>query len=437
MIRPTRRLLLLLLASMPLAVLPALCSHRLWPLWFLWFGATVLLLGLELLLAPGSATVQLEVDLPEVLFLGDPDPLQLRLCTTARAGMRVELLIDVGGNLQPLPLLVARCQAGAVTAIAVPLQPVRRGQVQVRRTWLRWTGPFGLLWREQRRHLGRTAKVLPNVRAVQAQALRCFASREFQTGLKVEQFIGDGSEFDALREYVPGFDRRAVDWKATARHRRLLCREYRAERNHQVILAIDCGHLMSEPLRGVPRVDHAIDAALLLGHICLKTGDLVGAFAFDDRPRLFRRPEAGLSALRGLQDALAGLDYGPAASNFTLALTDLLRRCRRRSLVVLFTDFVDAITAELLVPNVAHLARRHLVLFVALRDPALPALAGAEPASTTDLHRAVVAAELQREREVVLERIRRAGVQVIDAEVARIGPALINRYLELKRRELL
>src|SRR5262249_29258585 len=158
---------------------------------------------------------------------------------------------------------------------------------------------------------------------------------QFLSGLKVERYLGDGSEFDALREHVPGMDRRAIDWKASARHRALLGREFRAERNHQLVLAIDTGHLMAEPLGGMPKLDHAVNAALLLAYFGLRTGDRVGLFGFDSEVRAFAAPAAGVRAFPRLQRASAALEYGTAETNFTLGLAELSSRLSRRSLVVL------------------------------------------------------------------------------------------------------
>src|SRR5262249_5388486 len=151
-------------------------------------------------------------------------------------------------------------------------------------------------------------------------------------------------------------DRRTVDWKASARHGKLLCRQYRAERNHQLVLAMDTGHLMSEPLDGVPRLDHAINCALRIAHVALRSRDLVGVFGVDSGPRARPRPDAGLSAFAPVRKTLAGLDYAAEQTNFTLGITELSARIRRRSLVILFTDFVDSIAAELMVANLDRLA---------------------------------------------------------------------------------
>jgi uncharacterized protein (DUF58 family) len=232
-------------------------------------------------------------------------------------------------------------------------------------------------------------------------------------------------------------DRRAIDWKASARHRQVLCREFRAERDHPVMLCIDTGRLMGEPLQGMPRLDHAIHAALQLAYLCLRTGDRVGSFAFADRAQHVLLPQSGVHALQAMQSRMAALDYSAVETNFTRSMTELLQQLRRRTLVVLFTDFVDSITAELMLRNVSWLARKHLLLFVAMRDPLIDELARNELASIEDLHRAVVAEEIQRERRLVLERIRRAGAQVLDSEVDALGRGLVERYLQVKRREML
>jgi uncharacterized protein (DUF58 family) len=279
--------------------------------------------------------------------------------------------------------------------------------------------------------------VVPNVRAVRAAALRFFSSKDFLAGLKIEHYVGDGSEFDALREYVPGLDHRAIDWKSSARHRKLLVQDFRAERNHQVVIAVDQGHLMSEPVDGVPRLDHAINAGLLLGYFGLRTGDRVGLYGFDARMRSWSEPQGGIGSFVRLQAATAELAYSTSETNFTLGLAELSQRLKRRSLVILLTDFVDVVTAQLMVENLDRLARRHLVVFVTLRDPGLQRIAEGAPRTSLDLYRSVVAGDLVREREVVLRRLRRMGLFTIDADPGQVSVQLLNRYLDIKRREMI
>jgi uncharacterized protein (DUF58 family) len=328
--------------------------------------------------------------------------------------------------------------AGAAsTVLSLPGRAPRRGNPRLHNLHLRWTGPLGLIERRSVVRVDRPIPVVPNVAAVKAIALRTFSNRELMTGMKVEKYIGDGSEFESLREYVPGLDHRAIDWKASARHLKLLCQEFRAERNHQVVLAIDSGQLMTEPLDGVPRLDHAINAGLLLGWFCLKTGDRVGLVGFDDQVRTWADPLGGVHNFPRLQRLTSEIAYRRVETNFTLAMSQLTSRLRRRSLVVLLTDFLDTITAELMVENVLRLAKKHLVIFVALRDPGIERRALAAPRSSLTLQQAVVADDFARERHVVIERLRRAGVHVVDESPERFSVHLLNRYLDIKRRELI
>ena len=279
--------------------------------------------------------------------------------------------------------------------------------------------------------------MVPDLRPVRAAAFRYAGTRELQVGVQVERFVGDGSEFDALVEYVPGLDPRAISWKASARHRELLCQQFRAERNHQVVLALDTGHLMAEPLEGLPRLDLADTSALLLAYVGLRLGDRVGMFGFDRVARTWAEPQGGLGAFPRLSAVSAQLAYSAEETNFTLGLTELSTRLRRRSLVIVFTDFTDTVTAELMLENLQRLARRQLVVFVALRDLALDALALAPPRRLTGLYRAVTAADFVRERERVLARLRRMGIACVDAAPGQVSARLVNRYLDIKRRELI
>lgn len=434
--RPTPRCLWWFGSGLPLAALPTILS---WPdgwiVWVGWLLAVAGALAVELARLPAVRSVQLRIQVPELVHFGDVETIVLTAESPQAAVVEAE--VELRGEAAPLPSVRLPLAPGVPARVELPLQPARRGELSLVAWHARWTGPLRLLWCEVRTPLELSIPVVVNVRAVRARTARMVENREFSTGLKVERFVGDGSDFDSLREFVVGMDRRAIDWKATARHREVLCREYRAERDHPVMLCIDSGRLMGEPLQGMPRLDHAILAALQLAYVCLRTGDRVGLFPFAEQPQKAVLPQAGVHALHAIQERLIALDYSSAETNFTRAMTELLQQLRRRTLVVLFTDFVDSITAELMLRNVQWLLRRHLLLFVAMRDPLPAQLADREPAVVEDLHRAVVAEEIRRERLLVLERIRSAGALVLDAEVGELDARLIDRYLQVKRRELL
>ncbi len=437
MIRATPRAVLVFAAAAPISLALVVIEAGLWP-----FGAGLLVLatlatGIDAILATPARAMSIAVTTPEILYVGDADDLVVALSVAAdRSPVVAELACDVGDILATPARPSVAIAAGSTTDAVIALRPRRRGTARVERLWLRWRGPFGLTARHVVRPIDGSIPVVANVRAVRQAAIG-FAARDAPFGIKPQSPAGHGSEFEALREYVPGLDARAIDWKHSARHRAMICKEFRTERNHQIVLAVDTGHLMSETLDGIPKLDHAINAGLLLAYASLRHGDRVGLFGFDSEVRLAMSPVAGIGGFDRLRLAAAGLDYHAEETNYTLGLARLAGGLNRRSLIIVQTDFVDTITAELMIDNLRRLARRHLVLFVTLGEPALAATAQAPPSGVPELTRAVIADDFLRERRVVLERLRRLGVHCLDAPAASLGADLVNRYLEIKRHELI
>jgi uncharacterized protein (DUF58 family) len=433
-VRPTLRSLLVFLAGVPLSLVAVLVDAHLWTLWVGYLVLALLAIGADAVLAVPARRLRITWQLPEQLYIGDRGIARIELHSRWRIPARVELLGELAETFENQPALRAELRDHAV--IELPLVPRRRGEHALEVLHVRWGGPLGLIERRIARRIGTSVAVVPNLGNVRAMALRMFSDRSFMAGLKVERYLGDGSEFDALREYLPGLDHRTIDWKASARHRKLLCQDFRAERNHQVVLAVDSGQLMTEPLGGVPKVDLAINAALLLAWFCLRTGDRVGLAGFDERVRTWIDPAGGMQSFTRLQSVSAEIDYSHVETNYTLTLAELSTRVRRRSLIVLFTDFLDTVSAELMIDNVTRLARRHLVLFVSIRDPSLETMALVPPRTLLQLHQSVVASDFTRERTLVLDRLRAIGAHCIDTTPREFSMAIVNRYLEIKRREL-
>ena len=431
MMRPTRTALVVAGAGVPLALLPALVSPRLWPVWAVALLLFLLALGLDGLLAPRGLRVSAEA--PPLLQVGRAATLTLEVALPR--GSALELVVDLDPVLEAVPARRLALVEGRATE-HLPLRAVRRGPTEPPVVWVRSTGPLGLMFREERRPLELAPVVTPDTTEVREVALRFAGSPLMQLGVKLERRRGEGSEFESLREFVPGMDIRALDWKSSARHRKLMAREHRAERNHQLVVAVDAGHAMSVPLESVARLDHAVRAALVLAWVALRSGDRVGVFGFDARVRCWAEPLGGGRAFPRAQQALASLPYSSEETNYTLGMAELSARVRRRSLVVLFTDVSDSTSAELMLENLDRLRGRHLVLFVTLRDGGMDALAGAVPVAVSDLHRSVIAGELRSDRELVLRRLRRMGIQVLDARPSDASPQLIARYLDAKRREM-
>jgi uncharacterized protein (DUF58 family) len=316
----------------------------------------------------------------------------------------------------------------------VDVYPTRRGSALLGMAWLRWPGPLGLGARQVTRPLDLPVRIWPDLSPVRSPDLQTFL-RNAQIGLINRRIRGEGTQFEALSEYQPGMDRRRIDWKASARHTKLFARENESERNNQIVFAFDCGQAMCEPVDGLPRIDRAVSAALTCAYVALKGGDKVALFGFARRPQIMTPFIADARAFHRLQSAAAGLDYEAVEPNFTLALATLTDKLKRRSLVVVFSDFTDPTAAELMVESLGRLVGKHLVLFVTMADSEVEALIAAPPGDIATLARAVTADSLAQQRKLVLTRLRRLGIEVLEAPWQAIGPRLIDRYLAIRSTE--
>jgi uncharacterized protein (DUF58 family) len=437
MIRPTLRAVLLFGATVPLALVLLAWRPELWPLSFDLGLLVLALIGIDALLCTRFRDLDIVHEMPLRLFIGAEGALRLTIAQTTRPRAVVfEAVLEQRGDLEPPAVRRLGGTAEQPASVLLPIVPKRRGEAFVDALWLRWRGPFALAQQTRRIPVGKKIDVLPDVRGISSAAVQFF-SRDAIDGIKLQQQKGEGAEFESLRDHAPGFDNRFIDWKRSAKHLRLLSKEFRVERNHQIVLAFDTGHLMSEPIEGLPRLDHAIHAGLLLGWISLRSGDYVGSFGFDARVRQFMPPSRGLSYFIKLQSGSSQLGYRTEETNFTLGLAELNFRLKRRALVVLFTEFIDTTTAELLLESLHRMVNRHAVIFVTLRDPLLPGIIDAKPDRFQDLAEAVVAHDLLRDRAVVLERLTRMGVHCLEVPPRGLAVSLVNRYLTIKERGLL
>ncbi|MGH7519262.1 MAG: DUF58 domain-containing protein, partial [Gemmatimonadales bacterium] len=271
----------------------------------------------------------------------------------------------------------------------------------------------------------------------ETRALPPGAARRRQAGLRNVRRRGEGRLFEGLREWVPGDDTRAIDWKATARRGKPIARQYEDERREQVLLVIDAGRLLTAEADGTPRLETVLEAALRLAHAAVEHDDNIGVMIFADEIQSFVPPSRGRRALRNVLDALAAAEGRLVESDYPAAFRELALRNRRRALTVFFTDVIDRTASSALLTHAATLRPRHLPLAVTLRDPALERVAQAAPASVAVAFERAAAEELLHARDEALADMRRRGILVLDVAPAGAAEAVVERYEQLKRRGLL
>lgn len=429
--RPSARLIALALVLFAISVLVTVLLPDQGPALAVLWGGLMALAAADALLSPASRRIAARAEAPATGFVGTELPLTVTL-DAPRLPPRFDLALTHDDGIETAPLTGIAGQGG----LTIPLLLARRGAQRITRLSMRYPSRLGLFEAIANWPLDLTVTGLPNIRpilsgAIQAQMLPLL------DGARMTQIRGDGSEFHQLRDFVAGMDPRSIDWKRSARGRTMVARQTRAERNHQIILCLDTGHLMGERLGTLSKLDHAINAGLALVWAAGLGGDNVGFYSFAARPQPFLPPRPGRSAFGRIQATCADLVQEPVESNHTLGLTTLNGKLKRRSLIVVFSDFVDNTTAELLVENLAVMQRQHLILYVALRDPALQELTRPGDEGLDAIARAVAASQILAERQAVLDKLNRLGILYLDVSPGALTPALVSRYIDIKAKELI
>jgi uncharacterized protein (DUF58 family) len=399
-----------------------------------WIGAAVLLgvvATADALAARSIRSPEAQRILPRSLALGVPHDVILRITNPARAPVAFDLHdhYPSGAEAQGMPQPASLPARGSVE-LRYRLRPVRRGELRFGSVEARLTSRAGL-W-QVRRPLGQATvvRVYPNFAALTRFAVLATDHRLSRIGILQRQRRGEGLDFRQLREYREGDTPRQIDWKATARARKLISREYQDERDQQVVLLLDCGRRMAARDGELAHFDHALNAALLLAYVSLRQGDAVGLLTMSGPERWLAprkaRPTVNriLGQLYDLQPTLRATDYHAAAVRLT-------ERLRKRSLVVILSNLRDE-DDDTLAPALRLLGSRHLVLLASLREQILSrALASRVDTLDRALTHAATADYLQR-RELAFRRLERGGAVCVDVEPQRLAIALVNRYLDIK-----
>jgi uncharacterized protein (DUF58 family) len=373
---------------------------------------------------------------PARVPLGETVAVQVELANDAAADRRVAWTDDPGAGLQ---------HDGADTFEAVlpsrgsviqgyRLRGTARGRTALGDMHFRVCGPLELLWRRGRVTAQDEIVVQPGLRELHRHRLLALQQRTGAGSRSVRE-LGDGREFERLQEYTRGDDPRHLDWKATARRGQLIVRKYEAERSQSIMLAIDAGRLMMERFDGRERLDHALAAALVIADVARVFGDAVGVLLFADRVQAFLPPAR--HPLGRVADVLASVEARRVEPDYPAVFHYMGRQLRRRSLVVLFTDVIDARASAALLEHLAVHARRHLPLIAALRNVELDAAAMATVTDEAGAFRRAAAEELLQARTVALAAVRRHGVLVADVRPDAATAETLSRYLDVKRRGLL
>jgi uncharacterized protein (DUF58 family) len=324
--------------------------------------------------------------------------------------------------------------AGRSSTAEFEIAPLERGDVETGDVVVEWRSAWGLFERWAQAPLRQTVRVYPDLREGRRHSLYLIRSRQVAVEKRRARHSGGGREFDRLREYRPGDERRDVSWSVSARRGHLVTRIYQPERSQTVWILVDAGRLLRARTGSQTLLDRAATGAIALAQVAMTSGDNVGLVAYGRRIQHRLAPGRGAAHLRSLTEALAQVRAEPVEADHAAAAAALRGGQKRRALVVWMTEVAETAGVPDVIEYASHLVPRHVLVFATMRQPEIAAVTALRPASAIDMYRVVAAQEASDRREALLRGLRQRGALVVEASPGDLSTGLVDRYLEVKER---
>ncbi|MEZ6032411.1 MAG: DUF58 domain-containing protein [Planctomycetaceae bacterium] len=392
----------------------------------------------DLLISPDPNQIEVRREISEVLSVGAANP--STLVVRNRSFMRLMLsLHDDPGKLCSVDRLpqTIELEPNKEFSVHYIVTPQRRGASNMIAVHLRFPTRLGLWSRQQVRPLVTPIRIYPDIRAVYRYELMSRQNRLSEIGVRMVRMPGQGREFERLREFRYGDEIRQIDWKATARQRELISREFNVERNQNIVIMVDCGRFMRNETDGISYLDRALNSAIMLSYIALGQGDNVALLAFSSRIERYIRPVRGKPGIQSILRSTYDIQASNHASDYSMALEYLTTVQRKRALVVLITFVTDELQLRVIGDSLKLRSLPYLPLCVLLQDVGLRAMANRVPETDLDAYHTVAAAQILTGQSHEAAALREAGVMLIDTPPDLLTERLINEYLSIKARNLM
>lgn len=425
-------------------LVPAWWAPRLIVAMILWDAMALLAFGFDLGGLPKPQEMEGRRTWEHAPSLATPSEVCMVVRNFGRVATRCTLVDETPASFRTSPpslsLVVAPRQIASTRYEIVPRE---RGDVRLGRLFLRYQSQLGFAERWASVELSQTVRVLPDLEQARQQALYLIRSRQVEMEKRRRRQRGQGREFESLREYRQGDEMRDVCWTATARRHQLTTRIFEIERSQAVWIVLDAGRLLRAEVQRddseirLAKLDYAVNAALSLAQVATQCGDRVGLLAYGRGIQQNLAAGRGPSHLRSIVDCLAQVRGEAAEADHSRAARVLLTEQSRRSLVVWITDFAETPTTPEVIEYAMQMTKRHLVVFTAMNQPDLTALADRIPRTTGEMYRHAAALEIASRRDLLLRGLRQRGVFAFELVPGLLASSIVNQYLDIKERNLL
>ena len=401
-------------------------------------AALVLFATYDLTTLPRKRSFNVHRECQRTASLNKDHLIHLRLDYLGKSRVLVKLRDDLSEDRIGVPaefscLLEPRSR----TTFTYQLRCKRRGAQRVEHAFAQVRSRFGFWKKMLVLDCFTQINVYPDMQQLSKYALLARTNRLSMMGVRRTRKIGQDNEFERLRDYTPDDNYRHIDWRSTARRRKLTVKDFQSNQSQRILFLIDCGRMMTNHAAGLSLLDHALNSMLMLSYVALRQGDAAGLLCFSDRIHSYVPPRSGMHQMNQLLHASYDRFPDLVESRYDEAFLHLSTTCRKRSLVVLITNVVDEVNAHQIYQYLGQTAQRHLPLGILLRDRQLFDAADQEMPSGTGLFESAAACEILTWRHQVLNSLHHQGVLVLDTFPEEMTAPLVNQYLEIKARHLL
>ncbi len=382
--------------------------------------------------------VEVERNVPAILSLGDPNEIKLTIQNNARFTNTIEIYDEFPYQLQ--------IRDFSMKVVLNPLEkkeliydinPKKRGAYQFGKINVFSQNKIGLLMRKDRLDKESEVKVYPSVIQMKKYELSSFKSLSLTNGVKKIRKIGHSYEYEQIRNYVIGDDPRSINWKAGSRVGNLMVNQYEDEKSQQVYCILDKSRSMRMPFNGLSLLDYAINSSLVISNVGLQKHDRVGLISFSDKIGSLITADSKRSQLSAIFKALYNEKEHRLEADYELLYSAVRNFIRVRSLLFLYTNFESLNALHRVLPLLRKLNKNHLLVVMFFENSEIASLAEQKPQNVNDIYLQTISRKMQSEKQLICQELRKYNIQTIMSKPEDLSINTINKYLELKAREMI
>lgn len=432
-----RRFFLLLLVGL-VFIGPAWTNSRYLLGMALWDVLVLVLWAVDLKRLPQPEEIEVRRVWHSTLQLREPAEAALEFLNRGKSNILLRAQEEAPlGLRKEIPEMDVRVPAGGLQAATYSICPRERGDMHFGETFFRYQSPWQLAERWAVASLKQTIRIYPNFQESKKDTIYLIRSRQIALEKRYKHQLGQGREFESLREYRETDEWRDICWSATARRAKLISKSYQTERSQTVWLVLDAGRLLRTRVKGLSKLDYAVGAALSLAQVALYSGDRVAMLGYGRRILQRLPPGRGSRQIRALLDGLALVRAEELEADHRRAMETLSVLQKRRSLVVWMTDLAETATTPEVIESAMHMAQRHLVLFTVISQPELRTMVKERPENARQMFRQTAAMEIMQRRDLLLRTLRQQGALTLEVQPSKLSTAVVNQYLMAKDQSLI